>query len=125
LVKVDSLRIKPRTNTLTWRDIDLELMQVNVRRACVRNHFGDTKTEVSRKPVLLHPSVVKCLQAWRKESPYPDDNFILPSVRLRGKQPLSLGTFLKKIIGPAVVRAGIKGKAIGWHSFLTVRTTVS
>ena len=28
---------------LTWSDIDLELMQVNVRRSCVRNHFGDTK----------------------------------------------------------------------------------
>jgi site-specific recombinase XerD len=28
---------------LTWSDIDLELMQVNVRRSCVRNHFGNTK----------------------------------------------------------------------------------
>jgi integrase len=103
---------------LTWADIDLELMQVNVRRSCVRNHFGDTKTEASRKPVPLHPSVVKCLQAWRKESPYPgDDDFILPSVRLQGKQPLSPDTLLKKIIRPAVIRAGIKGKAIGWHSF--------
>jgi site-specific recombinase XerD len=102
---------------LTWRDIDLELMQVNVHRSCVRNHFGDTKTEASRKPVPLHPSVVECLQTWRKESPYPgDDNFILPSVRLEGKQPLSPDTLLKKIIRPAVIRAGIKGKAIGWHS---------
>ena len=33
---------------MTWSDIDLELMQVNVRRSCVRNHFGDTKTEASR-----------------------------------------------------------------------------
>jgi integrase len=102
---------------LTWRDIDLELMQVNVRRSCVRNHFGDTKTEASRKPVPLHPSVVECLGVWRKESPYPGvDDFILPSVRLEGKQPLSPDTLLKKIIQPAVIRAGIKGKAIGWHS---------
>jgi integrase len=103
---------------LTWRDIDLELMQVNVHRSCVRNHFGDTKTEASRKPVPLHPSVVKCLQVWRKESPYPgEDDFIFPSVRLEGKQPLSPDTLLKKIIRPAVTRAGITGKAIGWHSF--------
>ena len=102
---------------LTWRDIDLELMQVYVRRSCVRNHFGDTKTEASRKPVPLHPSVVECLGVWRKESPYPGvDDFILPSVRLEGKQPLSPDTLLKKIIRPAVIRAGIKGKAIGWHS---------
>lgn len=74
---------------LIWRDIDLELMQVNVRRCCVRNHFGDTKTEASRKPVLLHPSVVKCLQTWRKESPYPcEENFIFPSVRREGKLTL-------------------------------------
>jgi integrase len=103
---------------LTWRDIDLELMQVNVRRSCVRNHFGDTKTEASRKPVPLHPSVVKCLQAWRKDSPYPgEDDFIFPSVRREGKQPPSPDTLLKKIIRPAVMRAGIKDKAIGWHSF--------
>jgi integrase len=103
---------------LTWRDIDLELMQVNVRRSCVRNHFGDTKTEASRKPVPLHPSVVKSLDVWRKDSPYPgDDDFLFPSVRLEGKQPLSPDTLLKKIIRPAVTRAGIKDKAIGWHSF--------
>ena len=78
---------------LTWADIDLELMQVNVRRSCVRNHFGDTKTEASHKPVQLHPSVVKC------------------------KQPLSPDTLLKKVIRPAVERAGIKNKRIGWHSF--------
>jgi integrase len=103
---------------LTWSDIDLELMQVNVRRSCVRNHFGDTKTEASRKPVPLHPSVVKCLKVWREDSPYRgDDDFIFPSIRRKGKQPLSPDTLLKKIIRPAVVRAGIEGKTIGWHSF--------
>jgi len=103
---------------LTWSDIDLELMQVNVTRSCVRNHFGDTKTEASRKPVPLHPSVVKCLQTWRQESSFAgDEDFIFASVRRNGKQPLSPDTLLKKVIRPAVERAGIKGKAIGWHSF--------
>lgn len=103
---------------LTWADIDLELMQVNVRRSCVRNHFGDTKTEASRKPVPLHPSVVKCLGLWRKESPFPGEiDFLFPSTRLKGKKPLSPDTLLKKIIRPAVKRVGIEGKAIGWHSF--------
>ncbi len=103
---------------LTWRDIDLELMQVYVRRSCVRNHFGDTKTEASRRPVPLHPSVVKCLGTWREVSPYRgDDDFIFPSIRLGGKQPLSPDTLLKKLIRPALLRAGIKDKTIGWHSF--------
>jgi integrase len=103
---------------LTWCDIDLELLQVNVRRSCVRNHFGDTKTEASRKPVPLHSSVIDCLEVWRKESPYDsDEDFLFPSIRLGGKQSLSPDTLLKKIIRPALLRAGIKGKAIGWHSF--------
>jgi integrase len=103
---------------LTWADIDLELMQVNVRRSCVRNHFGDTKTEASRKPVPLHPSVVKSLSVWRQESPYAEESdFLFPSLRLKGKKPLSPDTLLKKIIRPAIKRAGIEGKAIGWHSF--------
>jgi integrase len=103
---------------LTWRDIDLELMQVYVRRSCVRNHFGDTKTEASRRPVPLHPSVVKCLGTWREVSTYRgDDDFIFPSIRLGGKQPLSPDTLLKKVIRPALLRAGIKDKIIGWHSF--------
>ena len=103
---------------LTWADIDPELMQVNVRRSCVRNHFGDTKTEASRKPVPLHPSIVKCLDIWRKESPYPGEtDFLFPSTRLKGKKPLSPDTLLKKIIRPALKRARIEGKAIGWHSF--------
>jgi hypothetical protein len=76
------------------------------------------KTEASRKPVPLHPAVVKCLETWRKESSYGrDENFIFPSVRRNGKQPLSPDTLLQNIIRPAVKRAGIKGKTIGWHSF--------
>jgi len=103
---------------LTWADIDLELMQVNVRRSCVRNHFGDTKTEASRKPVPLHPSVVKYLKAWREESAYATEtDFLFPSLRREGKQPLSPDTLLKKVIRPAVERAGITNKRIGWHSF--------
>jgi hypothetical protein len=39
------------------------------------------------------------------------------SIRRKGKQPLSPDTLLKKVIHPAVLRAGIRGKAIGWHSF--------
>jgi integrase len=103
---------------LTWADIDCVLMQVNLRRSCARNHFGDTKTEASRKPMPLHPAVVKCLELWRKESPYKDEeHFVFPSIRRMGKQPLSPDTLLKKVIRPAVLRAGIKEKAIGWHSF--------
>ena len=104
---------------LTWSDIDLELMQVNVRRSCVRNHFGDTKTEASRKPVPLHPSVAKTLAAME------EGDAISSRQRLRvsapsgcnGKKPVTPDMVLKKMIRPALERAGITDKVIGWHSF--------
>ena len=103
---------------LTWSDIDIQLMQVNVRRSWVRNHFGDTKTEASRKPVSLHPSVAKTLAVWRAETQFPaDGDFVFPSKRLHGKKPVSPDMLLKKIIRPALDSAGIKDKVIGWHSF--------
>jgi integrase len=75
---------------LTWRDVDLLLMQINVLRSCVRGRFGDTKTEASRKPVPLHTSVIECLDAWRKESLYnSDDDFLFPSVRKEGRTPVT------------------------------------
>ena len=85
---------------------------------CVRGRFGDTKTESSRKPVPLHTSVVECLYAWRSESKYNgDEDFLFPSVRNEGKTPVTPDMILKKIIRPALVRANITGKRIGWHSF--------
>jgi integrase len=103
---------------LTWRDVDLLLMQVNVLRSCVRGRFGDTKTEASRKPVPLHTSVIECLDIWRKESLYnSEDDFLFPSVRNEGRTPVTPDMILKKIIRPALVRAKITGKRIGWHSF--------
>jgi integrase len=84
----------------------------------VRGRFGDTKTEASRKPVPLHTSVVECLDVWRKESRYNgEDDFLFPSVRNEGRTPVTPDMILKKIIRPALVRAKITGKRIGWHSF--------
>jgi hypothetical protein len=76
------------------------------------------RTETGNGFACRRASVVKCLKVWREDSPYRgDEDFIFPSIRRNGKQPLSPDTLLKKIIRPAVERAGIKGKAIGWHSF--------
>jgi integrase len=103
---------------LIWSDIDLVLMQVNVRRSCVRSRFGDTKTEASRKPVPLHPTVARILSVWRTQTLYAaDSDFLFPSIRLNGKKPVTPDMVLKKTIRPALERAGIKDKVIGWHSF--------
>jgi len=34
---------------LTWAEVDSQKMEANVLRSCVRNHFGETKTEGSRR----------------------------------------------------------------------------
>src|ERR1700677_4937106 len=50
---------------LTWSDLDSRTMEVNVLRSCVRNRFGKTKTEASRRPVPLRPIVLNALLDWR------------------------------------------------------------
>jgi integrase len=103
---------------LRWSDVNFFTMEIAVIRSCVRNHFGDTKTEASRKPVPLHKSVCEVLAEWRGDSLYSSDaDFLFPSLRLNGTQPLTPDMVLRKYIRPALVRAGITGKIIGWHSF--------
>ncbi|MGC2656934.1 MAG: site-specific integrase [Bryobacteraceae bacterium] len=103
---------------LRWCDVNFFTMEVAVTRAVVRNHFGETKTEASHKPVPLHPAVKDALAQWRGESLYKTDgDFLFPSIRMNGKQPLMPDTVLKKTIRPALESAKVTGKIIGWHSF--------
>jgi site-specific recombinase XerD len=44
-------------------------------------------------------------------------DFLFPSLRLNGTQPLFPDMVMNKIIRPLLAEAGIVGKAIGWHSF--------
>lgn len=103
---------------LRWSDVNFLTKEVSVTRSCVRNRFGNTKTPASRKPVPLHESVCDALTEWRKASDYSgDDDFLFPSIRMNGTQPVFPDMVLQKIVRPALERAGIKGKVIGWHSF--------
>jgi integrase len=103
---------------LVWTDINLRAMEVSITRSCVRNRFGDTKTECSRRPVPLHPLILEALLEWKRQSLYQGDgDFLFPSIRLNGKKPLSPDSLLKKSIRPALERAKVKGKIIGWHNF--------
>ncbi|WP_263359116.1 tyrosine-type recombinase/integrase [Acidicapsa ligni] len=103
--------------TLTWSDINVRTMEVNVLRSCVRNRIGKTKTESSCRPVPLHPLVLNALLEWREQSPYPTElDFLFPSVQLKGSRPLSPDSILEKSIRPALAKIGVVGKQIGWHS---------
>lgn len=103
---------------LTWADVNTRTLEVNVLRSCVRNRFGNTKTDCSRRPVPLHPVVLDALLVWRRQSLYNTDaDFLFPSIRLNGAKPLSPDSLLKRSIRPALERADIVGKQIGWHNF--------
>jgi integrase len=103
---------------LTWSDLNLRTMEVNVLRSCVRNRIGKTKTDSSCRPVPLHPLVLNALLEWRAKSPFLTDvDFLFPSARLKGSKPLSPDSILEKSIRPALARIGVVGKHIGWHSF--------
>jgi integrase len=101
-----------------WSDVNVQTMEVSVTKSCVRDQFGDTKTESSRRPVPLHPLILESLLDWKRQSLYKGDgDFLFPSIRLNGTKPLSPDSLLKKSIRPALKRAGIEGKIIGWHNF--------
>jgi integrase len=103
---------------LTWSDLNIRTMEVNVLRSCVRNRFGKTKTESSRRPVPLHPIALKALWEWRAKSPYATDlDFLFPSTWFKGSKPLSPDSILETSVRPALARIGVIGKQIGWHSF--------
>lgn len=103
---------------LRWSDVDFQSMQVAVTRSCVRNHFGKVKTDASGKPVPLHTSLCALLAEWRRKTLYSGEgDFLFPSERLNGSKPLTPHMVLKKIIRPALDRAKVKGKVIGWHTF--------
>jgi integrase len=103
---------------LTWRDLDFNLLQVDVNKSCVRAQIGDTKTVASAKPVPLHPVVASALRKWRSATPYSgEDDFLFPSIRENGTKPVWPDMILQKIIRPALERAGIRGKRVGWHTF--------
>ncbi len=102
---------------LRWRDIDFESCQADVQHSIWRNVEGDTKTEVSRKPVPLPPFVVEELKQWREGSLYnSEDDFVFPSVQKNGKQAISPDSILKREIRPALQRIGVT-KQVGYHTF--------
>jgi integrase len=103
---------------LRWTDVDFQKMEVAVTRSCVRGRFGKVKTVASGKPVPLHKLVYDMLLSWRLVTAYgKEGDFLFPSERLNGDKPLTPDMVLRKIIRPALVRAGVENKVIGWHSF--------
>ena len=107
---------------LKWEDINFEKLFVNVTRSVVDQQIGDTKTEVSRKPVPIDDHLAKDLLAWYEQTPYRNPSdwvFATDNLRAgakRGKQPLWLSTIMRYYIQPKARNLGIN-KKVSWHTF--------
>ena len=102
---------------LKWSDLDFGSGAINLSRAVVHQHIGETKTEASRKPIPMDGALAAVLQYWSTQTWYrrPDD-WVFASPKMHGKQPYWPETLLRCYVHPAARRAGIT-KHIGWHSF--------
>ena len=102
---------------LKWSDVDFEKLQISITRSVVAQVVGNCKTEASRKPVPLEPSVAEDLWLWKQSTPYNrSTDWVFASLRKKGTQPIWLDTVLKRYLQPAAQRAGI-AKRVGWHTF--------
>ena len=70
----------------------------------------------------MHPLLGGFLLAWRERTKYAtDSDFVFPSVKLKGKKPLSASIMVQKYLRPAAIAAGVipsdsKGR-FGFHNF--------
>ncbi len=121
LVAVTGLRISEALG-LKWDDLDYERQTINLRRVWVGNELIDhIKTDGSAAPVPLGELLADELRCWQKETMYPKpEDWIFPSVKLKGKTPMSASMMTGAKIRPAAVKVGIrlaKGQRFGFHNF--------
>src|SRR5215469_4269007 len=75
---------------LMWMDLDFEGLVIYVRRAYVWGRFKEPKSKASKAPVPMHPLLAGFLLAWHERTKYTkESDYVFPSVKLRGKKPLS------------------------------------
>jgi len=92
---------------LMWMDLDFEGLVIYVRRAYVWGRLKEPKSKASKAPVPMHPLLAGFLLAWRERTKYAkDSDYVFPSVKLRGKKPLSASVMVQKYLRPAATRAG-------------------
>jgi integrase len=108
LVVTCQLRISEALG-LKWRDILWDRGLIAIRRTCVHNNIQDgAKTKLSRSRVEAPKLLLDCLAAWRRESPFADDeDYIFPSIKLKGQKPRSASMLVEDYIRPAAIFAGV------------------
>ena len=103
-----------------WSDVLWNEGRIRISKRWAKGKDGETKTEASDGYVPLHPILAAHLRAWRGQSPYAKDgDFVFPSLKARGRVPLSASVFVADHLRPAAKKAGVPiedGQRFGLHN---------
>jgi integrase len=105
---------------LRWSDLLWNEGRIRISKRWANGGDGETKTEASDGYVPLHPVLAAHLHAWREQSPYAKDgDFVFPSLKARGRVPLSASIFVADHLRPAAKKTGVHiedGQRFGLHN---------
>jgi integrase len=105
---------------LRWEDIRFDEERIRVSKRWSRGKDGPTKTRSSDGYVPLHPHLARHLKGWRRQTPYGrDGDFVFPSLKAKGRVPLSPIAFVADHLRPAARGAGVHipdGVRFGLHN---------
>jgi hypothetical protein len=94
--------------------------KVPISKRWAKGKDGETKTEASDGYVPLHPILATYQRSWREQSLYSkESDFVFPSLRARGRVPLSASVFVADHLRPAAKKAGVSiedGQRFGLHN---------
>ena len=114
---------------LQWGDIDWNAQIIHLNRTWVYGEIVEGKSEESRQPVAMGKRMTDLLREWHRETHYAAaTDWVFPSLKLRGKKPISGSQFVKDYIRPRFIKyglidAGYRGRA-GLHAFRHSLATV-
>ena len=105
---------------LRWADIIWDEVRIRVSRRWAKGRDGDTKTEASEGHVPLHPLLGVHLLHWHAATPHSDHaDFVFPTLKEKGRVPLSASIFVADYLRPAAITAGVAirpGQRLGLHN---------
>jgi integrase len=105
-----------------WEDVCFDDKVLIPKRSIVKQRIGKVKTEASKKSIPLDDVLIELL-AWRRETPYAQDNdYVFASTKMRGKQPYWMSRIMQHQIKPVAAKRGIEIK--GWHTLRHSYTTL-
>jgi integrase len=105
---------------LRWSDMLWDEARIRVSKRWANGRDGATKTDASDGYVPLHPLLAEHLRDWHARTPHANDSdFVFPSLKEKGRVPLSASIFVADHLRPAAIRVGVQiepGQRFGLHN---------